>query len=97
MLCPDQAEVGTNALLRWRDQPSTALFWGQQSAPASTRGRCGGRAMADRAAAGLSLDIDLPADLDRVRRGDAPIGERTSAWFQGYQVDLTVDATQHAP
>jgi len=39
---------------------------------------------------------DVPADLDRVRLGDALIGERTAEWFRVYQVDLTVDATQHA-
>ena len=96
VLCPDHADVGTNAVLRWRDQP-LPLCLGNDSLRRHQRA-------ADVAGVpwrivrqpGLSLDIDLPADLDRVRRGDAPIGERTSAWFHGYQVDLTADATQHA-
>ena len=97
VLCPDHAEVGTNALLRWRDQPLPLCF-GDDSLRRHQHA-AGVASVPWRIVRqlGLSLDIDLPADLDRVRRGDAPIGERTSAWFHGYQVDLTVDATQHAP
>ena len=96
VLCPDHAEVGTNALLRWRDQPLPLCF-GDDSLRRHQHA-AGVASVPWRIVRqlGLSLDIDLPADLDRVRRGDAPIGERTSAWFRGYQVDLTADATQHA-
>ena len=97
VLCPDHAEVGTNALLRWRDQPLPLCFgddslrWHQHAAGVASVPWRSVRQL------GLSLDIDVPADLDRVRRGDALIGECTAAWFHGYQIDLTVDATQHAP
>jgi 2-phospho-L-lactate guanylyltransferase len=96
VLCPDHAEVGTNALLRWRDQPLPLCF-GDDSLRRHQHA-AGVASVPWRIVRqlGLSLDIDLPADLDRVRRGDAPIGERTSAWFHGYQDDLTADATQHA-
>ena len=96
VLCPDHAEVGTNALLRWRDQPLPLCF-GDDSLRRHQHA-AGVASVPWRIVRqlGLSLDIDLPADLDRVRRGDVPIGERTSAWFRGYQVDLTADATQHA-
>ena len=97
VLCPDQAEVGTNALLRWRDQPLPLCFGDNSLRRHQHAADVAGVPWRIVRQPGFSLDIDLPADLDRVRWGDAPIGERTSAWFQGYQVDLTVDATQHAP
>ena len=96
VLCPDHAEVGTNALLRWRDQPLPLCF-GDDSLRRHQHA-AGVASVPWRIVRqpGLSLDIDLPADLDRVRLGDALIGERTAEWFRVYQVDLTADATQHA-
>ena len=96
VLCPDHAEVGTNALLRWRDQPLPLCFGDDSLRRHQHAVSVAGVPWRIVRRPGLSLDIDVPADLDRVRRGDAPIGERTSAWFHGYQVDLTADATQHA-
>ena len=97
VLCPDHAEVGTNALLRWRDQPLPLCFGDDSLRRHQHAADVAGVPWRIVRRPELSLDIDVPADLDRVRRGDALIGECTAAWFHGYQIDLTVDATQHAP
>jgi 2-phospho-L-lactate guanylyltransferase len=97
VLCPDHAEVGTNALLRWRDQPLPLCFGDDSLRRHQHAAGMAGVPWRIVRRPELSLDIDVPADLDRMRRGDALIGECTAAWFHGYQIDLTVDATQHAP
>ena len=96
VLCPDHADVGTNAVLRWRDQPLPLCFGNDSLRRHQHAADVAGVPWRIARRPGLSLDIDVPADLDRVRLGDALIGERTAEWFRVYQVDLTVDATQHA-
>ena len=96
VLCPDHAEVGTNAVLRWRDQPLPLCF-GENSLRRHQRAAdVAGVSWRIVRSPGLTLDIDVPADLDQLRRGVAPVGEHTAAWFRGYQADPAVDATQHA-
>lgn len=97
VLCPDHAEVGTNALLRWRDQPLPLCFGDDSLRRHQHAVSVAGVPWRIVRQPGLSLDIDVPADLDRVRRADALIGKRTAAWFHGYEIDLTFDATQHPP
>lgn len=96
VLCPDHAGVGTNAVLRWRDQPLPLCF-GENSLRRHQRAAdVAGVSWRIVRSPGLTLDIDVPADLDQLRRGVAPVGEHTAAWFRGYQADPAVDATQHA-
>ena len=96
VLCPDHAGVGTNAVLRWRDQPLPLCF-GENSLRRHQRAAdVAGVSWRVVRSPGLALDIDAPADLERLRRGGAPVGEHTAAWFRGYQADPAVDATQHA-
>lgn len=78
ILCPDRHRVGTNALLRWRQQ-SLALKFGENSfACHGAAARAHGLDWSEICAPGLGTDIDTADDVRLLRDGGALGGELTA-------------------
>ena len=93
---PDLTEKGTNAVLRWRHQSLPLCFGADSFARHQQAAKAAESPWRVVRARGVALDVDEPADLNRLDGNDPGLGEATARWSVGNGFSVSLSATHRA-
>ena len=96
VLSPDLTETGTNAVLRWRHQSLPLCFGKDSFARHQQAAKATETLWRVVRASGVALDVDEPADLDRLDGNDPGLGEATARWSVYNDINVPLSATHGA-
>ena len=96
VLSPDLIETGTNAVLRWRHQSLPLCFGEDGFARHQQAAKAAESPWRVVRARGVALDVDEPADLNRLDGNDPGLGEATARWSVGNGISVSLSATHRA-
>ena len=96
VLSPDLTETGTNAVLRWRHQSLPLCFGKDSFARHQQAAKATETPWRVVRASGVALDVDEPADLDRLDRNNPGLGEATARWSVDNDINVPLSATHGA-
>ena len=96
VLSPDLKETGTNAVLRWRHQSLPLCFGEDSFARHQQAAKATGSSWRVARAHGVALDVDEPADLDRLDSNAPGLGEATARWSLDNDINVLMSATHRA-